>query len=73
MGYTIQVDEEKSYVLGLQQLVSKSASDTLESLKVILPDIDDICKTNIDSTDHADNRHEVALSDQKYNVRESSN
>ena len=41
MGYTIQVDEEKSYVLGLQQLVSKSASDTLESLKVILSDIDD--------------------------------
>ena len=46
MGYTTQIplDEETSHVLGIRQMVSKSTSDTLETLKVVLGDMDYICK-----------------------------
>ena len=41
MTYTISGDDD-SYVLGMRDIVSKSAEDTLTTLKVILDDINDI-------------------------------
>jgi hypothetical protein len=46
MTYTITDDNQQSFVLGLRQMVSKSAKHTLDMLKIVLSDISDICRTN---------------------------
>ncbi len=44
MTYAITDQEGESYLLGLRQMASKSAKDTLETLKETLADITDICE-----------------------------
>ena len=42
MTYTINDDNEKTYILGLREMVSKSADDTLSTFKDVLDDISHI-------------------------------
>lgn len=42
MAYTLSDNTEESYVLGMRDIVSKSAEDTFTTLKVILEDLNDI-------------------------------
>ena len=42
MVYTLSDNTGESYVLVMRDIVSKSAEDTLKTLKVILEDINDI-------------------------------
>ena len=47
MTYTINNDNEKTYILGLREKMSKSADDTLSTLKDVLYDISHICCNDI--------------------------
>ena len=47
MTYTINNDNEKTYILGLREMVSKSADDTLSTFKDVLDDISHICCNDI--------------------------
>ena len=47
MTYTINDDNENTYILGLREMVSKSADDTLTTFKDVLDDISHICNDHI--------------------------
>ena len=49
MTYTITDEDDNSYVLGLREMISKSAEDTLTTLKVILDDLTEVCSFGNDT------------------------
>ena len=58
MTYTVS-DEESSFVLGLREIVSKSADDTLDTFKVILDDITNVCSEAIPDNETAHTGHKI--------------
>ena len=49
MGYHISDKTQRHWVIGLRDLATKSAKDTINTFKQIIDDLDDICKGQNDS------------------------